>query len=252
MKSTRRMITAAAIVSLAVLGTLPSFAQTSFTPPSAEDVLVDLDALNMAPEMSLALGATVPLPMMIGIEIDAPDMADGPDFEIALGDGPPGPPISIAAGPGGGPGCPAGMGLTDDQYEKMFELRKASMARKGPKMAEMMTLHMDLQDQLLKPSVDRSKVLAVQSRINALHAELANQKLEDRLAMADVLTPEQRAQMRHFMLKRMSGCGIAGGSMMGGHHMHMRHGGGGHHGMGGHMGREHGAGGPDCKDGDCK
>lgn len=92
---------------------------------------------------------------------------------------------------------------------------------------------------------------ALQGRINSLHADLANARLDQQMGLLSVLTAEQRKELRRGFLK-MEDFGMGG--MMGGMRHHMRgHGGpgcgsGGHHGGGGGHGGEDHEGGPDHKE----
>lgn len=110
-----------------------------------------------------------------------------------------------AFGPGGrgcgGGDCLRALNLTDEQYEKLYGIKNQFLDQIGPKMLEVRTLERHLKDLLTNPTVDAGKAKALQSKINAVKADLANAKLENKLAMLDVLTAEQRKEIRERVIK---------------------------------------------------
>jgi Spy/CpxP family protein refolding chaperone len=131
----------------------------------------------------------------------------------------------------------AGLNLTDDQYEKLFAIKREGMIRMAAGAGQMMTAHMNLHDLLVQPTLDKAKILAAQNNINTLKTANANARMEQTIAMMSVLTPEQRAELHKRMVHRvvdgMGPMGRMGMGKRGGweHHMH-----GGHAGPGGHTG----------------
>jgi len=137
--------------------------------------------------------------------------------------------IGIASPVGG-----AQLALSDEQLEKIAKVKASLADATGPKKLQLKTLHRQLKDALTKENVDKSSVLNLQSQINSLRDELSNAKLNARLDTLAVLTPEQKAKLRHAALQRQA-LGSMGGRMGGKHHR--GHGGqpgfkGGHHGRG--------------------
>lgn len=194
--------------SCCTLPLIPAKAQ-SVAIPSAEDVLFDLDSVSLQ-------AASVP---------------DDSSFTQILAFDGAGPVSALPIGPGGDKpvvimrrGCResmfAGLNLTDSQYEQLFAIKKSSMTKNAGKAAEMIAAQMDLHDQLLRPEIDKAKATALQSRIDSLRTEIANQHFQDQLAIMNVLTADQRAELRRSMLKRMAG-GFGGPHMMGGPHQGM-------------------------------
>ena len=107
------------------------------------------------------------------------------------------------------------LNLTDDQYERLYAIKRESMGQMAGKMGTMATLNMDLKDALLQPDLDKSKIQSVQDKINALKSDMANMRLNHHINMLAVLTPEQRKELRLAMIKS---------SASGGHRrMMMRH-----------------------------
>jgi len=169
--------------------------------------------------VALGLAATLSSPLAVRAQADTPDpdfMAlDGED-RVAVAD-----PGLLVAGPlpprpggfsGRGP-CPMSSpgvpfaslegehALTDEQYEKLFALKNQFLDKVGPKLAEAMASERDLRDLMTRPQPDRAKIKELQTRINGQKAELANARLDYRLASLDVLTEEQRKEMRRQVIK---------------------------------------------------
>lgn len=100
------------------------------------------------------------------------------------------------AGRGGhGMFLPKELAVTDEQWARLYAISKEYNDKAAPKMFEMRQAMSTMKDTLMSADVDRSKATATQSKINSLHADLANIKLDKKLAMMGVLTPEQRKEL---------------------------------------------------------
>ncbi len=183
----------------------------------------------------LAQGIPGDLPQL-GLGDDGPGAPPGPP-PGAMDDGPPGPPpggppmgppgammpggsdgplADAPPGPcpfrpeGGGPQCqgeglPPGVNLSDEQYEKMFAIKRDTFAKLGPKMVELKTGEMDMHDLMSQVTPDKAKIQGIQNRLNGLRAEIANIQLDSQLNSLGVLTAEQRQDLRRAFLKA-AGC----------------------------------------------
>lgn len=127
----------------------------------------------------------------------------------AFGPGPgPGPQIAHFPGHHGPGGAMLFGGLTndvsfsDDQLEKIFQLKQDCMDKTGPKMAELFAQHRALRDLLTQPNTDKSKAQEIQGKINSLRGDIANYRLEQQIGLLGVLTPEQRKELRRNFVKR--------------------------------------------------
>jgi len=98
--------------------------------------------------------------------------------------------------------------LSDDQLEKLHALKAQFLASNAEKGAEVKVLKSQLFDELSKPTVDKSAVLSIQSKINNLKDELSTSRVSMMADASTIFTPEQRLAMRHRYLAR---------SMRGGH-----------------------------------
>lgn len=193
-------------------------------------------------------------PLLGGIEEeDILEASMVPPAELFLASLPPtagGPTLVADAGHGGHHGLfPKEQALTDDQWEKLYQVSKEFNDKSAPKMFELQQASSSLKDALMAVDVDRSKATSLQNKINGLHGDLASLKLDKKLAMLAVLTPDQRKVLHERFLKMA----VMHDFMRGHRGMMMRrmHGGGGGAcpmGMGGggkmHHGGHHGHGGP--------
>lgn len=174
-----------AVAAVGLIAILPTFAQAPDPQMGAVDVLVDID------EMGLNEPPPGFEPEMLALDADGPGMgliAQRIQFR------------------GGGGGL-SGLTLTDAQYEQLFALKRDNAGKNAARMGELASASMTLKDLMLQPTLDRTRILAAQARVNALKTELANAKLESRINMLSVLTPEQRTDLRRNMLQRMGGGG---------------------------------------------
>ena len=100
-------------------------------------------------------------------------------------------------GPGYGPG-PAVANLSQDQIAKIQKIQSDRYAEMAKFRTEMFTKGSELQALFREPTLDQAKIAAKQKEIAALQAQMQEKALAARTAVAEVLTPEQRAQMPAF------------------------------------------------------
>ena len=127
-----------------------------------------------------------------------------------------------------------GFELSDDQLERLNAIKMQFAKNTAGMRADLHVQKMQLKDILTKPQIDVGQAKSVQDRINSLHAQLSDARLNYVIERAAVFTPEQRQQMRRMFLRHGAfgghhhpGGGACGGGGCGGH---MK--GGGHHGGG--------------------
>src|SRR6185437_1812866 len=117
----------------------------------------------------------------------------GPEIAVAApGEGPE---MVIGHGHMGHGGIFGGLNLTDDQYEKLFTIKREHMLKAASSCGQMAAAHLALQDAMMQPTIDPARVHAAQNTINTLKAAQANARIDMMIAMANVLTPEQRAEL---------------------------------------------------------
>jgi len=113
---------------------------------------------------------------------------------------------AFAWGPGGGRGMGMGHGpgqgpavaaptLSAEQIAQLQKLQADRYAETATVRTEMFAKRTELQALFREPALDRAKIAAKQQEITALQAQMQQKGLAARTAMAEVLTPEQRAQM---------------------------------------------------------
>jgi Spy/CpxP family protein refolding chaperone len=128
---------------------------------------------------------------------------------------------AAAGGPEGGPHHHHSVlsTLTLDQLEKLHALHNQFLDDAGTKFVELGSKERKLKDVMLANTVDAGQARALQSDINRIKTDLANLKLDNHIAMSNVLTAEQKSAIREHIYR-------AGIEKMMHHHGGMR----GHHG----------------------
>lgn len=100
-------------------------------------------------------------------------------------------------GPGYGPGL-AGINLSADQTAKIQKIQSDQYAEMAKLRNEMFAKAGELQTLFREPTLDQVKIAAKQKEITTLQAQMQGKALAARTAVAEVLTPEQRAQIPAF------------------------------------------------------
>jgi Spy/CpxP family protein refolding chaperone len=100
-------------------------------------------------------------------------------------------------GPGYGPG-PAVANLSPDQTAKIQKIQGDRYVEMTKVRSEMFAKAGELQALFREPTLDQAKIAAKQKEIAALQAQMQEKALAARTAVAEVLTPEQRAQLPAF------------------------------------------------------
>jgi Spy/CpxP family protein refolding chaperone len=114
--------------------------------------------------------------------------------------------------------------LSDSQLEQLRALKDKFFADNTMKRAQLKILKHDLKNEMIKESIDKGAVLAVQAKINALQADINNARVSQMVDASAIFTPEQRKAMHSRMLRggghhrRGGKGGECGGRRGGGHH----------------------------------
>jgi Spy/CpxP family protein refolding chaperone len=109
--------------------------------------------------------------------------------------------MGMGYGPGQGYGHgsgPAVSTLSAEQAAKIQKIRSDRFAEVATVRTEMVTKRTEMQALFREPVLDQAKIAAKQKEITALQAQMQEKGLAARIAVAEVLTPEQRAQMPAF------------------------------------------------------
>lgn len=96
-----------------------------------------------------------------------------------------------------GPGL-AGVNLSADQIARIQKIQSDRYAEMAKLRSEMFTKAGELQALFREPALDQAKISAKQKEIAALQAQMQEKALATRTEVAQVLTPEQRAQLPVF------------------------------------------------------
>jgi len=137
---------------------------------------------------------------------------------------------AFAWGPGGGRGMGMGYGpgqgygygpgaavntLSPEQAAKIQKIQSDRYAEMATVRNEMFTKRTELRNLFRAPVLDQAKIAAKQKEIATLQAQLQEKGLATRTAAAEVLTPEQRAQLPAYGPGMGSGSGQGRGMGMG-------------------------------------
>jgi len=98
-----------------------------------------------------------------------------------------------------------GIDLSDDQVEKIMELRQQSFAKIAHARIDMGDLRRRLMKELGAEKIDRSKISALTQQIKDQRSILTDLMVEKLTAHAEILTAEQRKSIRMKMMKRRLG-----------------------------------------------
>jgi Spy/CpxP family protein refolding chaperone len=110
----------------------------------------------------------------------------------------PGAPMPQMASGRRGPGAEGMMmrlGLRDDQQKAIAKIRGDAQTARRELMKEMMRLRNDLQGEFLKDIPDAAALRSLAQRMGEIRTQMQIQQLEQRLAIHQLLTPEQRDQL---------------------------------------------------------
>ena len=124
----------------------------------------------------------------------------------------PGPGMGRGFGPGNGYGDGQGYGvaaavpnLNAEQAEKIRKIQADRYSEAAQVRSEMYAKKIELQGLFREPVLDQAKIASKQGEIGALQARMQEKGLAARTAVAEILTPEQRAQLP------VNGTGFGGG-----------------------------------------
>ena len=114
----------------------------------------------------------------------------------------PGPGMGRGFGPGNGFGGGQGYGaaaavpnLSAEQAAKIRKIQADRYSEAAQVRSEMYAKRIELQGLFREPVLDQAKIASKQREIVALQARMQEKGLAARTAVAEILTPEQRAQL---------------------------------------------------------
>jgi Spy/CpxP family protein refolding chaperone len=102
------------------------------------------------------------------------------------------------------------LGLTAEQTAKIKDLREAHLKDIKPLQDKMFSKRGELRLLWLQTNPDREKIAAVQKEIRGMRDQMQDKGTSQRLAMLNILTPEQQTRVQAFMAERGFGPGGRG------------------------------------------
>lgn len=88
--------------------------------------------------------------------------------------------------------------ITSDQKEKLGILHDQFILSSAEKRAELEVAHNEMRRLFEQPTIDKQAVLTLETKINGLKDDLSTARINLKLAMSDVFTPEQRLAFSKF------------------------------------------------------
>lgn len=116
-----------------------------------------------------------------------------------------------------------GLDLTDEQKANAREMMMAARKQAIPMRAELQVAQLELQDLLVQDDVDRAAVDQHLDQIGQLRQKLMRHRVDTRLKLHAMLTPEQRAKARTAFMDHMVDGPPHGFHRQGGYHREGRH-----------------------------
>ena len=112
-------------------------------------------------------------------------------------------------GRGSGQGCDTSAvpNLSAEQAAKIEKIQSDRYAEASKVRSEMYAKRIELQGLFREPVLDQAKIASKQGEIVALQAQMQEKGLAARMAVAEILTPEQRAQLPAYGLGSGGGPG---------------------------------------------
>jgi Spy/CpxP family protein refolding chaperone len=104
-----------------------------------------------------------------------------------------------------------GINLTDEQTAKINALRSSHLKDIKPIQDKMFSKRGDLRLLWLEKNPDQDKITATQKEIRALRDQMQDKKTSYRIAILNILTPEQQEKVKSGRMGRGFGPGMRGG-----------------------------------------
>jgi Spy/CpxP family protein refolding chaperone len=90
----------------------------------------------------------------------------------------------------------ARLALTEDQQTKMQSLHQAQRTEVSGVADELTAARRDLRAETFADARDNAKIVALAAKVSTLEKQLLDLQVRHQTAVADLLTPEQRARLR--------------------------------------------------------
>lgn len=90
--------------------------------------------------------------------------------------------------------------MSDTEMQKVTEMKSKFADSIEPKMTELHSLHRQMFLSMTKPTVDRTQIIQLQSRINSINSDIANCQLNFHLDLNDGLPSDAKETLRKHLL----------------------------------------------------
>ena len=104
-----------------------------------------------------------------------------------------------------GPGFERGLkalGLTAEQKEKMAALRIGQAKQMAQLQADQKVAQLELQEAMHQPNPDPGQVKAKVANLNRVRSQILEKRIDMRMKMNQILTPEQREKLKEMKGRR--------------------------------------------------
>jgi len=110
----------------------------------------------------------------------------------------------------GGRACGPGafltdLDLTDEQLEKLAELKMEGLSKFGQFKSGVVGLLQQIAKELTKEQIDKAKIHEIAQQIQSHKSEMGASMVDRVIAFAEVLTVEQRKKLKSKLIKRFLG-----------------------------------------------
>jgi len=95
---------------------------------------------------------------------------------------------------------PEKLGLTDDQMSQLVSLKSDYKINTAKQKAELESNMKKMVLLMTAPKLDKQAILSLNEKIDSLKATRADARVDQMLSVMNIMTPQQREQMRHHML----------------------------------------------------
>jgi Spy/CpxP family protein refolding chaperone len=99
------------------------------------------------------------------------------------------------------------LGLTPQQTSELKARREANAGKAKEVRDELKAKRAELKAEIEKPTVDRARITALTTDIKGLTGQMIDQRVDNILAMKEILTPEQFSKMQAKMHAKKGGKG---------------------------------------------
>lgn len=94
------------------------------------------------------------------------------------------------------------LGLTDDQMTQLVSIKSEYKVNTAKQKAELKADRKKLMLLMTEEKLDKQAIFSLKEKIDSLKASISDARVNKMISVMSVLTPQQRAQVRHRLLER--------------------------------------------------